>query len=219
MDAGADVQATDRNGFQPLQLACYHGHLSPVRRLLAAGANVNHHTHAGFTGVLHAVSLGFKDILECLAEHGADIEYADTNGDTPILKAVTLNKHECLEYLLTIGANYLAANALGKTILHVAAEWGDVPTLQLLAAAQLQGLEIDAKTHEGKTAMLAVVERTSVFDPLRIAFSELLRSIEATNRAEGIEKCVLGGSRNHVEDQSRSECSSDENDIYFDAIE
>lgn len=70
---------------EELANACHKGNLQEVKRLLAAGADVNASTTSNaiangiavyfFSRPLHiAASFGFVDVVQCLVENGADIE-------------------------------------------------------------------------------------------------------------------------------------------------
>ena len=82
---GARVDAVAKNGIanQPLQAAIAGRHTELVRLLLAAGADVNHRSHGGFTAAHIAAENDDVDALELLRAAGADFEIKTAGGKTP----------------------------------------------------------------------------------------------------------------------------------------
>ena len=63
-----------------LHIAAWSGHLEIVKILLAAGANVNHVDHDGFSPVNSAAGAGKWAVVTVLAEHGGDFQLYDATG-------------------------------------------------------------------------------------------------------------------------------------------
>ncbi len=82
---GARVDAVARNGIsnQPLQAAIAGRRPELVRLLIAAGADVDHRSHGGFTATHIAVENDDIDVLELLKAAGADLRIKTTGGKTP----------------------------------------------------------------------------------------------------------------------------------------
>jgi len=113
VDAGADVNAIDRNDHSALFLSSMNGHGDCVEALLEHGAHVDHkQTHNGHTSLHAAAENGHNDVVEALLEHGADtalvatndgrtaLELATRNGRRKIIKMITA-KNKKIEELLT----------------------------------------------------------------------------------------------------------------------
>ena len=129
-----------------------------VKRLLAAGANVNGRPEK--RPLRAAASSGHLGVATLLVEHGADVDLTDGESNTPLRSAVWMGDRATAEYLIEHGAtididsaaalglvyearNLLAANpalahGTGKPYstapLHLAAEWGHLDMVELLIA-------------------------------------------------------------------------------------
>ena len=86
LTSGARVDAVSKNGIanQPLQAAIAGREPGMVRILIAAGADVNHRSHGGFTAAHLAAENGSIDILEQLQAAGADLRAGAEGGKRPI---------------------------------------------------------------------------------------------------------------------------------------
>src|ERR1700722_4844548 len=73
LDAGADVNARDRNQNTPLIEATCDGHLHLARLLIASGADVNAKNNCQDTPLLGAAIGGYADFAQLLIDNGADI--------------------------------------------------------------------------------------------------------------------------------------------------
>lgn len=72
---GADVNVVKNTSASPLHEACRGGHHSVVKRLIAAGANVNSRMVDDLgTPFYVAVQCGYKDLVELLYAHSADVD-------------------------------------------------------------------------------------------------------------------------------------------------
>lgn len=72
--------------------AAHLGHAEVVRRLIAAGAPLDHVNNLGWTALIEAVVLGdggrnHQEVVRALIDAGADAHIADRNGATPLMLA------------------------------------------------------------------------------------------------------------------------------------
>jgi ankyrin repeat protein len=84
LDARLSLDKRDSSGLTPLTAAALAGRIGVVRRLLAAGADVNLATFDGMTALHHAALRNDRKMLEVLVEHGADVASRNCEGDTAL---------------------------------------------------------------------------------------------------------------------------------------
>jgi len=82
----ATVNSCAYDGWTPLHLAAFFGHLDAARFLLDAGADVNAVSQNSLTNrPLHAATAGkHADVALLLIDHGADGHTVDSGGYTPL---------------------------------------------------------------------------------------------------------------------------------------
>jgi ankyrin repeat protein len=71
------------DGFQPLGLACFFGHVDAARLLLDRGADPNRPGEGGFTALHAAAQNGDEGLARLLLERGADASVAADDGRRP----------------------------------------------------------------------------------------------------------------------------------------
>ena len=103
------ANAYGNDGFQPLALACFYGHVDAARVLLEHGADPNslgRHEHIQ-TNALHAAAASENknrelrlELCKLLLEHGADPSIPQGGSDLRAIDAARMNGDEELEQLL-----------------------------------------------------------------------------------------------------------------------
>ena len=90
------------DNYTPLMLAVDHGNIDSVRKLLAAGADVNAKDVFGRTALAYACSSGraSDDVIELLLSAGADPNAADKAGVAPLYSAAITRWPPVLQRLL-----------------------------------------------------------------------------------------------------------------------
>ena len=120
---GANIDAVDENGCQPLHLASFNGHLTTGRLLMAHGADTNTVTKRGQTP-LHHTAMGKKDcpeLCEILLKTNAKVDAMDKNRNQPLHLASLKGHVGTSKVLVSCGTDTNVVNQHGQTPLHLAA--------------------------------------------------------------------------------------------------
>lgn len=127
-----DGYSTD--GFFPLGLAAYFGHVDAVRVLLDRGAPIDQVARNPMRiQPLHAAAAGgHGEIVALLVGRGAPVNATQQGGWTPLHATVKRGDTELTRLLLDHGADPKLQNEEGKSAIGLAAEQGNVELLKLL---------------------------------------------------------------------------------------
>lgn len=128
------VNAFAPDGFQPLGLAAFFGHLEVVESLLARGAQVASPSRNPMKVMpLHsACAGGHTAIVRTLIAHGAPVNARQAEGFTPLHSAAQKGDQEILHLLLDAGADPLAADDEGQTPISLAEKASQTQAADLL---------------------------------------------------------------------------------------
>ena len=128
------VNAYSVDGFQPLGLACYFGHLDSAEYLVKAGASVNALSHNNLKAapIQSAAAGGHPRIVKMLLEHSADPNIREQGGFTPLHTAAQNGDEEMIRILLYGGADLTLSSHDGKTALDLAISAGHEKATLLL---------------------------------------------------------------------------------------
>ena len=107
IDAGADVNAKDEDGWTPLLLAVDCGHLEALQTLIDVGADVNAKNNSGDTPLHYMVSYDSNPkVLHALINAGADVNAKNEDGKTSLYYAMEKGwSGEYLKILIDAGAD------------------------------------------------------------------------------------------------------------------
>jgi ankyrin repeat protein len=133
IDAGDDVNQTNRNGGTPLMYAALGGNRRIVALILARGGEVNAAASNGWGALMIASAKGYDEIVGLLLENGADPNLSDVYLWTPLMRAVYERRLRAAEILLAdplTDVNQRGEN--GATALHLAASKGYTRLARLL---------------------------------------------------------------------------------------
>lgn len=120
------LSAYAQDGFYPLGLAAFFGHLDAVRALIAAGADVHATARNPFkVQPVHAAAASRNlEVLRAVLEAGGDPNVPQQQGFVPLHEAATSGNREMAELLMKHGANPRLANDAGKSSIDLATEKG-----------------------------------------------------------------------------------------------
>lgn len=175
LEAGADVNAKEGNGWTALQHAVDQDNEELTRLLLDHGAEINHRNTPTGRAAIHYAAMGDDDkLLRLLIERGADIDIRNNDGETPLYDAASMGKEACVKLLIDSGCDVTAKNLKGKGAIFAAAEGkhGDIAELLMTypaeSSARRDALEAQKKASGEALAAAQTVlqERVAVSRPL-----------------------------------------------------
>ncbi|XP_046742659.1 ankyrin repeat domain-containing protein 50 isoform X1 [Diprion similis] len=167
----AKLEATDRHGQTPLNLAARHGYADVVRVLLAAGASADHADCDGWTAlraaawgghtqvqlqpchsshILNSVKSTPDVVVEQLLDRGAMVDCADWDQRTALRAAAWGGHEDIVKALLQHGADVNRTDDEGRTALIAAAYMGHSEIVEHLLDF---GAEINHADSDGRTAL------------------------------------------------------------------
>jgi len=124
--------ATGQSAFASVATAARDGNVDEVRKLIAAGSDVNAPEADGTSAVLWAAYQSQPDLVSMLLKAGADANLANSFGVTPLLQASRYGDASTISALIKGGADLAAATRDGETPLMAAARAGSVDAVKLL---------------------------------------------------------------------------------------
>jgi ankyrin repeat protein len=177
--AGANVQAGDHDGVQPIHGASIfnNGDSSKVFGLLLKhGANIHVRAQEGGTPLQYALSRGTIDAVRFLLQNGADPDSRHITGTPALFQAVDASRHTIVDLLLENGADIGVVHR-GASVLHELAVYGDAEMMRTFTGRIFRGISTSLKDNDGKTPLNLLNERNPCAD-IREAFDCLLDSVE-----------------------------------------
>ena len=154
--------------------------LACVKHLIAAGAKVDAEEHQGATSLVFASQYGYVSGMRLLLKNNADINKATFIGETPLAVSIQVNGHASLHILLDHGAKLTLCTKNGRSILHEAAEYGDLKALQILTSTRIRSLQRNKKNNDGRTPLDLAKRRDEETPEWHAAFDDLLASVDET---------------------------------------
>ena len=135
--SGGNVDAVNADGYTPLGLAVFYGHLEEARLLLERGAdpNVIGGGAREMMPIHLALSGGYKEIAALLVARGAEPDEPNGADWTPLHYAAQSGDIETARMLIVAGARTGYANKDGHTALELAEDGGFDDLARLLTAS------------------------------------------------------------------------------------
>ena len=127
--------------------------------VLTAGADANVQNVHGASPLELCAFSDDSYSARALLDAGASIDAPDYEGDTPLCEAFYCHADNVLELLISYKAAYTPNDSHGNSILHQAALYGGLRTLDILIDSDLGELDPDALNREGKTPRQLAEER------------------------------------------------------------
>ena len=158
VEAGADLEATDRWGRTPFLLGVHAGDCEKARLLLAKGAKRDAKGRCGHPALSYAVSRDDAGMAQWLLDRAFDPDEPDQFGHPPLKKAVEAGAIDCVRLLLDAGADWQGAAFPEGPLINSASE-PEIIRILVERGEELADLEGDALRSFiglGKTADLPV---------------------------------------------------------------
>jgi ankyrin repeat protein len=148
LDAGADITILDNKGNDAVFCALNsHAPKDVIELLLEASSKTDNQRldSEQSTYLMVAILEASVDVCEMIIEYTADISAQDSFGFSALTYAIRHNCHAGMELLLDYGANTTQLDRDGDSIIFLVALFGDIETMRILQAEQIEGLPMEAE--------------------------------------------------------------------------
>ncbi|KAJ4294216.1 actin- protein 3 [Kalmusia sp. IMI 367209] len=148
VERGADIAASDEEGWTLLHVAAWKGKFSYVNWLITLGADVNHKTNEGESCLHLAVKCNHHPITRLLLQHGIDVSSVDGFNQSPLFLASAQGHNDDVRLLLEKGADQIACLRNGASPLFMAARNGNLELAKMLLG---DGIGLTQAFEDGST--------------------------------------------------------------------
>ncbi len=167
LDAGADVNASDRNGSTIVFIAVGSDKPALVEFLLKRGADANARTDRGQTPMMTAAQMGDLELLELITGFDSNLNATQNDGWTALTFAAEEGHLDVVRKLLALGIYVDGKTLHGETALHRAAWRGHGEVVEVLLES---GASKNATTTQGNT-------------PVDVAQNDTIRALFSSSHA------------------------------------
>lgn len=142
------ASVADSNGDYPIHLAAWYGYDSIVQRLLDRPGCAKQ-GYGGWTPLACAALRGHLTTVQLLEAVSREVlDVPDDTKATPLMLALRDQHLQVADFLIAAGAKLDTTDKCGWTLLHTAADIGDLPMIQRLLGL---GCDVDARTVYGES--------------------------------------------------------------------
>ena len=181
LEAGADPHQIESWGQAALHFVRGADAGNIVQCLVKAGAKVDARDLGGVSPLQLFAGRCDVKATETILNLGVDINSLDHDGDSALLVSISAGADDTTELLLSRGAKYTTWWSSGCSLLHLAALFGGLRTLDILLDAKLHDIDPDALSRQGQTALQNAQARASKPEGFVEKLQELLTDIRVRN--------------------------------------
>lgn len=153
VEAGAEVDAEDRDGDRAAHHAAFGDEPAALRALGAAAADLNARNRRRQTPLHIAVNKGHLGVVRTLLQLAVHPALQDSEGDTPLHDAISKKRDDMLTLLLEHGADMTLTNNNGFNALHHAALRGNPSAMKIMLGKLPRSWIVDDAKDDGYTAL------------------------------------------------------------------
>ena len=182
LNEGCPSNVANSEGRSVLHIAAQCGQIHMIEMLAERGLDVNIGDDKGGTPLLHAAAGGQLESVCTLLRLGGRESMTKVSGTcgTPLHQAVLGDHKDTVSLLLNEGCPSNVANSEGRSVLHIAAQCGQIHMIEMLAE---RGLDVNIGDDEGGTPLLhaaASGQLESVCTLLRLGGRESMTKVSGT---------------------------------------
>ena len=167
VEAGADIEKTNRYGENALMHAAWKGRVGAVRWLLDRGAKIDREG-SQWSALHYAVFAGHQEVTRLLIERGANVSARSPNGSTVLMMAAREGHEALAKLLLDSGADAAATNEAGEDAVAWAMRQRNFGIARLVSSAERFALS-SREPPEGQPPLRSI--------PAPARMDELLRAM------------------------------------------
>ena len=206
LNSDADVNCVDYYQRTALIYAsCCQDDPACLKPLIRRGADLNAQDCHKRTPLGYAARMGKSETLKLLLSCGADHHISDSWGVEPLFEAVRQNYHHILQALLQRDVNPTSRAANGMSFQHLAALYGDVETLHILAKKKFKTTYVDGNSGEYSKLQDLFQQRDDVGPEIEEAFRSWIQAGLRIDVSEYVNDVGTGG---YIE-ADKAECFTD----------